>query len=185
MGILKTIDDLLRDRNRLYDMAVEKGGLGAICAKLLGVFLITTAVYGAVMGSFRCIHPAYHFSDFSVSRPDGPSITDEVAGLDTGTRAVYTRASLSEVTPGEGLSKIREAKTSDEEQAENSAPKKGKKAPVLLAWLLLYALLGAQLAWTLKPFLGTPYLPDTPPFRIERGNIFVSAFESFPHVQDR
>ena len=50
--------------------------------------------------------------------------------------------------------------------------------PLLWTWLLLYSLVGGQLAWTLKPFLGTPYLPATPPFRIEAGNIYVSAFRS-------
>jgi hypothetical protein len=55
----------------------------------------------------------------------------------------------------------------------------GTRSKALLsAWLLLYCLVGGQLAWTLKPFLGTPYLPATPPFRIDSGNIYVSFFES-------
>jgi hypothetical protein len=49
---------------------------------------------------------------------------------------------------------------------------------LLLSWLVLYALVGGQVAWTLKPFLGTPYLPATPPFRIESGNIYVSMARS-------
>jgi len=54
--------------------------------------------------------------------------------------------------------------------------------PLLSAWLLLYCLVGGQIAWTLKPFLGTPYLPATPPFRIESGNIYVSTFRSLGQV---
>jgi len=49
---------------------------------------------------------------------------------------------------------------------------------LLASWLVLYALVGGQVAWTLKPFLGTPYLPATPPFRIESGNIYVSMAQS-------
>lgn len=49
---------------------------------------------------------------------------------------------------------------------------------VLLTWLLLYCIVGGQIAWTLKPFLGTPYLPATPPFRVEGGNIYVSFAQS-------
>ena len=49
---------------------------------------------------------------------------------------------------------------------------------------MLYALVGGQLAWTLKPFLGTPYLPETPPFRIESGNIYVSAFKTVGKLLD-
>jgi hypothetical protein len=53
---------------------------------------------------------------------------------------------------------------------------------LVLACLLLYCVVGGQVAWTLKPFLGTPYLPATPPFRAESGNIYVSFFQSLSHV---
>jgi len=53
---------------------------------------------------------------------------------------------------------------------------------LLAAWLLLYCLVGGQIAWTLKPFLGTPYLPATPPFRVEAGNIYVSTFRSLTQM---
>jgi hypothetical protein len=53
---------------------------------------------------------------------------------------------------------------------------------LLMSWLVLYCLVGGQMAWTLKPFLGTPYIPATPPFRIESGNIFVSTFGSLKQV---
>jgi hypothetical protein len=55
-------------------------------------------------------------------------------------------------------------------------------AALVLACLLLYCVVGGQVAWTLKPFLGTPYLPATPPFRAESGNIYVSFFQSLSHV---
>ena len=45
--------------------------------------------------------------------------------------------------------------------------------------------MGAQVAWTLKPFLGTPYLPETPPFRLDKGNIFVSTLESLHSIRGR
>lgn len=53
---------------------------------------------------------------------------------------------------------------------------------LVVAWLLLYGLVGGQVAWSLKPYLGTPYLPATPPFRVEVGNIYVSALESATRV---
>jgi hypothetical protein len=63
------------------------------------------------------------------------------------------------------------------------APEGIKGLRVLLcSWLLLYCLVGGQIAWTLKPFLGTPYLPATPPFRVESGNIYVSTFRSMTQV---
>ena len=75
---------------------------------------------------------------------------------------------------GEGLAGMQ----APEEDAP-PPPTHGKSHAVLYSWLLLYCLVGAQLAWTLKPFLGTPYLPATPPFRLDKGNIFVSTLESF------
>jgi hypothetical protein len=54
---------------------------------------------------------------------------------------------------------------------------RGRRA-ALVSWLILYGLVGGQVAWTLKPFLGTPYLPALPPFRLESGNIYVSFFSS-------
>ena len=49
---------------------------------------------------------------------------------------------------------------------------------LLTSWLALYTIVGGQLAWTLKPWFGTPYLPSTPPFRMTSGNIYVTFFES-------
>jgi hypothetical protein len=60
----------------------------------------------------------------------------------------------------------------------------GRRLGVLLsAWLILYMVVGGQLAWMMKPFLGTPYLPATPPFRIESGNIYVNTFRSLARMQ--
>jgi len=80
---------------------------------------------------------------------------------------------------GEGLVSVQA--DPGEEVAFASSSKKMR--PVLFSWLLLYCLVGAQLAWTLKPFLGTPYLPATPPFRVEKGNIFMSTLESMHGMQ--
>ena len=67
---------------------------------------------------------------------------------------------------------------SGEEGVIRNVVRKIKIKSLLAAWLLLYAVIGGQLAWTLKPYVGTPYLPATPPFRVEAGNIFVSVFRS-------
>jgi len=53
---------------------------------------------------------------------------------------------------------------------------------LVIVCLLLYCIVGGQVAWTLKPFLGTPYLPETPPFRVESGNVYVNFFNSLSHV---
>jgi hypothetical protein len=317
MNVLRMMDDLLRDRNTLYEMATHRERLGGMCARLLLIFLLTTCIYGAAMGCFRWAHSGYYFSNFELSTPGQAPVSGKVAGMTVDDRTVYTQVELPATEPettvrfnlsdpsepykvaetgkekgyqkmvlapgaslaegdawklpvmvavktpllfiltllvctpalyvinlalgmrlhfmpvmtlmvfalagtgvmlvvfapiallfsmvtasyhfmkvlhllifviaglfgvkilGEGLARMRQ------EQAEEAgSPPRGKGRLVLLAWLLLYALVGAQLAWTLKPFLGTPYLPDTPPFRVERGNIFVSTWESFQQIRD-
>ena len=59
---------------------------------------------------------------------------------------------------------------------------RGGIRPLMASWLLLYSLVGAQIGWSLKPFLGSPYLPATPPFRLDRGNVYVSGFQSFSQM---
>jgi hypothetical protein len=50
---------------------------------------------------------------------------------------------------------------------------------VLAIWLLLYAFVGTQMAWVLRPYVGTPNMPATL-FREEarRGNFYESVWRS-------
>jgi hypothetical protein len=317
------IDELLRDREKLYETAREGRALGALCSRLLLVFIVTAGLYGAVMGSFRWIHPEYFFSDFELSAPGLEPVQGEVAGMNPGDLRIYSEkplppevveaeprtvrfnlsrpsdpypvasvdeekgyaritlaagARLVEPRPwrlplivalkvpalflltlavcafalyvlnlafglrlhfmpvltlilfalagtgvmlgvfapialmfsivtasyhfmivlhvvifaiaglfgvrilGQGLTRLRPRAEGDVAEAAVSW---FRTRVVLLSWLVLYSLVGAQAAWTLKPFLGTPYLPATPPFRIERGNIFVSTLGAGRHIGSR
>ena len=314
MHLLTMMDELLRNRQALYRGVREGGSLRALCGRLLMLFLLSTALYGAVMGAFRCFHPSFFFSDFEISAANVAPVDGDVAGMAPENAAIYTRATLPPLTPGmlirfnrtdpsdayavqaigveKGYNKIvlapgvtlserhswlqpllvavkipllflltllicslalyiinlamgmqlrfgptlllmlfalavttvksraigvntssstpegLAAMQPETEEAPRPAgavnevpapppaspgfhyqeiPALGTPRPrafasrvqlVLFSWLLLYCLVGSQLAWTLKPFLGTPYLPATPPFRLEQGNIFVSTVES-------
>jgi hypothetical protein len=52
---------------------------------------------------------------------------------------------------------------------------------VVLAWTLLYALVGAQMAWMLRPFVGTPHLPQTL-FRDVESNVFAGLAEALKYL---
>lgn len=52
---------------------------------------------------------------------------------------------------------------------------------VLRFWLLLYAFVGTQLAWTLRPFLGTPGTPFVL-FRELEGNFYLSVVQSILQI---
>ncbi len=346
MHLLTMMDELLRNRDTLYRTARDGGNIAVLCRRLLLLFLISSALYGAVMGAYRSIHPDFFFSDFELIPITGQPLQGDVAGMASNTRSIYTRESLPPLTPGmqvrfnrtdpseafavqsfgvekgynkivlvpgvpfaehnrwlqpalvalkipllflltllvcafalyivnlavgmqlhfsasmllmlfalagtgvllvvftpiallftvvttsyhfmkimhvlifivaglfgvkilaEGLTAMQAMPNEAANNTDDALPPTPPRFPdgdirplavprtlanthrvrvVLFSWLLLYCLVGAQLAWTLKPFLGTPYLPATPPFRLEQGNIFVSTIESFQgiHSSDR
>lgn len=319
MGLLGTVNALLRDRTRLYEEARQSRTLWKLCGHLAAIFVITSGVYGGVMGAFRCFHPDYFFSNFELLVPGQPAVKGRVEGMIAEARAVYTRSTLPQHVPGAtirfnmsrpseayavasltsekgygrivlaegaalreadawklplrvavktpllfvltllvcalalyvlnlafgmnlhfmptmtvmgfglaatgvllvvfapiallftavtdsyhfmkmlhvavftvaggfGLKTLNDALAGmDPPPAATDASPRARKHPrgLLAAWLVLYCVVGAQLAWTLKPFLGTPYLPETPPFRIESGNIFVSTLSSGLALGDR
>jgi hypothetical protein len=304
MNPIAMMDKLLRDRESLYARAAQGEGLAGLCLRLLLIFVVTSALYGAAMGSYRWLHPDYYFSDYAPVAFTA-SAAGRVAGMNAAERKVYladkpapalaaaeVRFNVSRPTDPYKVVSVGEEKgyaflalAPDSPLAESGAwalpllvalkapllfllsllacclvlytlniafgiglrflPSMtlmafalaatgvmlgvfipvvvlfsvvtesyhfmkvlhvavfaiaglfgvtvlygglkrlapagiggGKVRALLLSWLLLYGLVGGQLAWTLKPFLGTPYLPATPPFRIESGNIYVSVFES-------
>jgi len=308
MNPVSMMDKLLRDRESLYARAAQGDGLGGLCLKLLLIFIVTSALYGAAMGSFRWFHPAYYFSDYEVVAPAAQA-AGRVAGTNVAERKVYlvdkpapplanaeVRFNVSRPTDPYKVVSVGEEKGYGFLALAPDAPLEepgawtlpllvALKTPLLfvvsllacclvlytlnlafgmglhflpsmtlmafalaatgvmlgvfipvvalfsvvtesyhfmkilhvavfaiaglfgvtvlygglkrlapegidsrkirallLSWLLLYGLVGGQLAWTLKPFLGTPYLPATPPFRVESGNIYVSVFESMSQL---
>ena len=308
MNPVSMMDKLLRDRESLYARAAQGDGLGGLCLKLLLIFIVTSALYGAAMGSFRWFHPEYYFSDYEVVAPAAQA-AGRVAGTNVAERKVYlvdkpappladaeVRFNVSRPTDPYKVVSVGEEKGYGFLTLEPDAPLEepgawmlpllvALKTPLLfvvslvacclvlytlnlafgmglhflpsmtlmafalaatgvmlgvfipvvalfsvvtesyhfmkilhvavfaiaglfgvtvlygglkrlapegidsrkirallLSWLLLYGLVGGQLAWTLKPFLGTPYLPATPPFRVESGNIYVSVFESISQL---
>jgi hypothetical protein len=304
MKLLSLMDGLLRDRNTLYEQAAQGTNLAALFARLMLVFALTAALYGACMGTYRMFHPYYFFSDFELRGEQHEPLQGDIAGINPLTKTIYThRTDLPKLTtadirfnvsePSEpmtvqeigvekGYGKIVLAPTENiaELQPWKIPPYVALKAPLLflltllvcapalyvlnllfdirlhfmpvmvlmafalastgtvlavfvpiaglfsvvtdsyhfmkifhvgvfavagafgvkvlseglvkltaenrkgvkplmMSWLLLYCLVGAQIAWSLKPFLGTPYLPATPPFRVDTGNVYVSGFQSF------
>jgi hypothetical protein len=320
MKLIAMMDELLRNRSALYQQVLDGDSLKPLYTRLFLIFLLSSAIYGAVMGGFRCLHPEFNLSNFELTAaaPDFKSLHGEIAGMMTEHNAVYTRAKIpadlqdamirfntsdpsesyavsgvteekgfTKITLGQGVPLTEEGRWAlplmvavkipllfiltlgvcafalyilnlafgmqlrflpsmtlvlfalagtgvmlmvfapisalftvvttsyhfmkifhvivfaiaglfgvrilgeglaamqrhHTETSGEAAP--GNAKWVLLSWLLLYCLVGAQLAWTLKPFLGTPYLPATPPFRVEQGNIFVSVLESTRGIKAR
>jgi hypothetical protein len=65
--------------------------------------------------------------------------------------------------------------------ADRNSPAPGSRRMFLRFWLLLFAFVGTQLAWTLRPFFGAPGLP----FEIVRevgGNFYTDVGRSVRHL---
>lgn len=65
--------------------------------------------------------------------------------------------------------------------SEEGLPAQHSRRMFLRFWLLLFAFVGTQLAWTLRPFFGAPGLP----FEIVReigGNFYTDVFQSLGHL---
>jgi hypothetical protein len=57
-----------------------------------------------------------------------------------------------------------------------------KRRFVVRAWILLYAFVGSQMAWTLRPFIGAPSITGFELFRQLGGNFYANIFASLGEV---
>jgi len=69
------------------------------------------------------------------------------------------------------------AKVETEMAAQSSVSQPASNPTLLRAWLVVYAFVGTQLAWTLRPFFGAPELPFEL-FRELEGNFYVNIFQT-------
>jgi hypothetical protein len=74
-----------------------------------------------------------------------------------------------------GMAQVQPRHTGAAGQAPQSASRGGQL--MLRAWLLVYAFVGTQLAWTLRPFFGAPELPFEL-FRRLEGNFYVNILQA-------
>jgi hypothetical protein len=81
-----------------------------------------------------------------------------------------------------GMQKVQRSAVSLQVSSQMPSPEAPGPLPVsnrllLRGWLVLYAFVGTQLAWTLRPFFGAPELPFEL-FRKLEGNFYVNIFQT-------
>ena len=59
--------------------------------------------------------------------------------------------------------------------------KLGQARFIFRIWVILYALVGVQMAWLLRPFIGSPDMPFTW-FRDRQGNFFIALLDKLEHL---
>jgi ABC-type multidrug transport system fused ATPase/permease subunit len=57
----------------------------------------------------------------------------------------------------------------------------GKARSVVRIWTLVFGLVGAQMSWVLRPFIGSPYLPFEW-FRDRQSNFFMAVIQALQHL---
>ena len=77
-----------------------------------------------------------------------------------------------------GISSLYNATTIVLEQDDESSKTRKK---IIQSWLLLYAFVGSQLGWTLRPFFGTPDSAFQL-FREREGNFYLSVMQSLGYL---
>ena len=82
------------------------------------------------------------------------------------------------ITGFSGISSLYQATNVVLEQ-DNQGSNTRKK--ILQFWLLLYAFVGSQLGWTLRPFFGTPDSAFQL-FREREGNFYLSIFQAIGYL---
>lgn len=65
--------------------------------------------------------------------------------------------------------------------ADNGNEGEGSRRWVLRLWMFLYAFVGSQLAWTIRPFIGAPSIPFEL-FRQLGGNFYTNIFASIGEI---
>ncbi len=82
-------------------------------------------------------------------------------------------------TPGEGAGEVSLEPMSDAWiEARRAYQQAARARAVLSVWTVIYAVVGAQMGWILRPFIGTPGLPFTW-FRERDSNFFEAVLEAF------
>jgi len=71
----------------------------------------------------------------------------------------------------------------DAQQLRTRRPPTAHARPrrIFVVWMLIYGVVGAQMGWILRPFIGTPDRPFTL-FRERESNFFQSFFETLGHL---
>lgn len=77
-----------------------------------------------------------------------------------------------------GVSSLYQAMNLVLEQEDESSKTRKK---ILQSWLFLYAFVGSQLGWTLRPFFGTPDSPFQL-FREREGNFYLSVIQAISYL---
>jgi hypothetical protein len=66
---------------------------------------------------------------------------------------------------------------------EGDAERRGQRRNLMRGWIVLFAFVGCQLGWSMRPFFGSPHMPFQV-FRKQEGNVYVSIAKNMREMID-
>lgn len=145
------------------------GGSRLRLGPTLRLFLAATTLALVVLSS---LGPVIVFFTFSTRSHPFLQVLNAAAATLAGLVALrFLRRRLEQLAPGEEF-----------ELADGVRVTRHSRAGlVFTGWLVVYALVGAQMAWILRPFVGTPHMPQEL-FRNTQSNIFEGLLQALKYL---
>lgn len=145
------------------------GGARLRLVPTLRLFLAATALALIVLAS---LGPVIVFFTFSTSSHPFLQLLNAAAGALAGLVALrFLRQRLEQASPDERI----------ELEDGRELRRRSRAGLVFRGWLGVYALVGAQMAWILRPFVGTPHLPQEL-FRSTHSNVFEGLLQALKYL---
>ena len=138
-------------------------------AGIAGLIFLRRALYSVFLGEYADV-PHEHSSDST------PESDEEI--VDPGTMDDGAGQEAFEATPPLPPTPPQPPRLSERRFSAPPAPPDRTPRRIFAAWIVMYAVVGAQMGWILRPFIGSPDLPFEL-FRERQSNFFQAVLRAF------
>jgi hypothetical protein len=162
--------------NALVGSRLSLGTVDRLLLASLGVMVAVLASLGPIVAFFSVTTTSYPFMQlFNVAVFTVSGVLGLTFLLQTLHRLTVADTPAPPSTPAEAGEPAEPGGALD--ALENRVLSKHVRT-VFRTWVIVFALVGAQMAWVLRPFVGNPALPFTW-FRVRESNFFEAVFHAF------
>lgn len=161
-----------------------------LIVSMLGVMLAVLASFGPIVVFFSVSTESYPFMKLlNVAVAALAGFLGLAFLLRTLHRLVLAQIELDRQTLNPAIQADNDANSEKEESDENASSAldqigyetTGKARSVFRVWVIVFSLVGAQMSWVLRPFIGKPDMPFTW-FRARESNFFLDVLDSIARL---
>ena len=168
--------------NALVGSRLGVGDLARLMTAGLGVLIAVLAAFGPIVGFFSVTTSSYPFvvlmnvAVFTLAAAFGLSYLIRTLDHMLPRLVIAHPVSRSSIDPETEATSAEEPVVGETERRHSSKTVTAART-VLYAWLVVFALVGAQMSWVLRPFIGSPAQEFTW-FRPREASFFEAVFRS-------